>query len=257
VKGSQPIERTKAGSRNAHQADEHSGAKPISVLGTETGRKYPMSRKMIAGFISLVALVVFGAVPAMAFASPELQTSAGAKVAVGTEIKGTSGNLVFTTAKGNLECKESVLSGAVTENTGTHIQGTISKASFTAVGGGKCATTIPGVTTEITPENLPWCLTTVGTNEWTLNGGDCTSSKPIAFEAHIFFLGAKVTTCTFSRTEVTGSYNTNASPLKLKVGASQTFSYVAGNKEFCAEAGGTLTGEFTLKTAAGGELKIV
>ncbi len=215
-----------------------------------------MSRKMIAGLVSLVAFVAFGVVPALAAASPELQTAAGAKVAVGTAVKGTSGNLVFDTAKGNLECKESVLGGKVTENTGTHIQGTISEAKFTAVGGGKCATTIPWVTTEITPENLPWCLTSIGTDEWTLNGGDCVSSLPIAFEAHIFFLGAKVTTCTFSASHVVGTFNTKAAPLKLKI-SNQAFQYVAGNKEFCAEGGGTLTGEFTLKTSAGGELKIV
>lgn len=213
-----------------------------------------MNKRMLAACVSLVAFAAFAVVPAIASASPELQTSAGAKVATGTAIKAFSSNLVFSSSKGNLECAENTLNGKVTENSGTSIKGEISSATFKASGGGsECKTSIPGGTATITPEGLPWCLSTIGTDEVTITG----CSGTIGFSAQIKVFGFTVATCKFAANpDIVATYKTSTSPLVLTI-KSGPFKYVSGNTEFCSSTGGTLSGSFTVTTSAGGALKVV
>lgn len=219
-----------------------------------------MAKKILA---ICAALVAFVALPAMASASPELQTSAGAKVATGTGIKATSSNLKLSSASGNVECSENTMEGKVTENSGTSIKGEIEKATFTGTAGAKCNTTISdgfGGTLKVvvTPEGLPWCLESTGGDNWTLTGNKCGAAQsPISFILHLYSSSGitKLGECTFERADVSGTFNTNASPLVLTVGASQTFTKSSGS--FLCPASGTLSGTFNVTTSAGGALKIV
>jgi hypothetical protein len=222
-----------------------------------------MAKKILAIFTALVA---FGAIPAVASASPELQTSGGAKVATGTAIKATNvGNTIFTTGFGNITCTSAEMTGKIHANTGTHILGTIEAAKFTGTHDGttKCATTIFGVTmVEVTPENLHWCLTSGTKGTWSISGGACTSepASNLKFTLHTYNSSTAFTgSCTYERTAasgpISGTNNTDTSPLELTVTGGNTFTRVSGTT-LCPSSG-TLDAKFKVQTSTGGELKVV
>jgi hypothetical protein len=223
-----------------------------------------MAKKILAIFTALVALA---AIPAVASASPELQTSGGTKVAAGTAIKATNvGNTIFTTGFGNITCTHAEMTGHIHSNTGNHIEGTITTARFTGTHDGttKCATTIFGVTmVEVTPENLHWCLTAgiSPVHGITIRGGPCTGSAlPLKFTLHTYNSSTTFTgSCTYERSTasgpITGSYVTNVSPLELTVTGGNTFTRVSGTT-LCPSSG-TLDAKFKVQTSTGGELKVV
>jgi hypothetical protein len=220
-----------------------------------------MAKKILA---ICAALVAFAVVPAVASASPELQTSGGAKVATGTAIKATNvGNVVFTTSVGNITCTSASMTGEVTENSGSSIKGTIKTASFTGTHDGttNCATTIFGITmVKVTPENLPWCLTSTVFGHWTIRGGGCPeAAKGLRFTLDLFNSSTEsIGSCTYERTAasgpITGTYNAGP-PLELTVTAGNVFARVG--ESFLCPSSGTLDAKFKVQTSAGGELKVV
>jgi hypothetical protein len=225
-----------------------------------------MAKKILA---ICAALVAFAAVPAMASASPELQTSGGVKVAVGTQIKATNvGNVVFTTNFGNITCTSSTMTGEVVENSGTSIKGTIKTASFTGNHDGttNCVTTIPGITmVKVTPEisspSNHWCLTSTVSPNFSIRGGGCSeAAKGLKFTLDLFNSSTEaIGSCSYERTAasgpITGTYVPNVSPLELTVTGGNVFARLGEN--FLCPSSGTLDAKYKVQTSTGGELKVV
>jgi hypothetical protein len=207
-----------------------------------------MHKKILA---ICAALVAFVAMPAVASASPELVEN-GARVATGTKITAkNSGNVRLTTSIGTLTCTEAHMGGTLVTNSGKLVEGTIESASFTGPGGGKCEGSGFLSSYTVTAEGLHWCVKTTSTvaDTFAIRGGGCNeATRPITFTLH-----GEVISCKYSRSEVTGTYNTKTDPLTLTTGASQTFAGDAGNSGFCPSSG-TLDAAFNLTTTNGTNL---
>jgi hypothetical protein len=201
-----------------------------------------MYKRILATVIGLLA---FAAVPAMASASPVLKEGT-TTVPVGSSIQGTnSGNILLTTGSGIVTCTGSTLGGTLTTNGGTSIAGDINSASFTGTGsGGTCTSTFFGNPTfSVTPEHLPWCITSTTLGSFTVRGGGCSAKEE---ELRFTLTNALVGECTYERPKVIGTYVANVTPVKLTVGSGQTFTRVAGGG-LCPSTG-TLSGGWTLET---------
>jgi hypothetical protein len=205
-----------------------------------------MTRKLIATCVALTAFAALAVMPAMASASPVL-TEGKEIVKPPAKILATqSGNILLTTSSGTVTCTKSKLTGTLITNTGTHIEGTLETATFTGEGTEeRCKSTFPfSPQFKVTPENLHWCITAGGAlpaDTWTIRGGACTeAAKNLRFT-----LDSSFGNCTYELPSVTGTFETNKTPVTLKVGANQTFNRVAGS--ICPEKG-TLSGGWTLET---------
>jgi hypothetical protein len=218
-----------------------------------------MHKKILA---ICAALVAFAVAPAMASASPELQTSGGVKVATGTTIKATNTEpTVFTTTSGNITCTSATLEGPLVTNSGKAVEGNIETATFTGTGtSGRCTSTILilGVETQYqVTTKPPYCLVSTGGDVASIRGGKCSeAAKNVVFVLDAFSAsGSSLGTCEYTRSSVSTSYATNTSPLVLSTAAEQTFTGPSGFN-FCPSSG-TLDAKFKVQTSTGGELKIV
>lgn len=201
--------------------------------------------KKIIGAVIAVALVAFAAVPALASASPVLTNPPGTAVPVGTAIVGTNiGNTVMTTSLGNIECQKSTVTGKVTKNNGTEIEGNIESASFTGSGsGGACTTAFLGDVT-VTPKKLPWCLKAnakIGTDKFNLTSGACGGGGVMEFTLDTAIAGE----CTYTKSAVEGTYTTGGTQAVLTV-SEQEFKKSAGG--FLCPSTGKLDMKFGLET---------
>jgi uncharacterized protein YcfJ len=183
-----------------------------------------MSKKLIMACLTLGALAAF-ALPAVASASPRLCETEGAtctniavnskllatQVGTTTRLKDTSNNVVLT-------CTTAEMTGELTENTGSHVAGKITFATFGGTGAtatgephSECTTPI-GTGVSVTPivsALAPWCLTTInvaeGKDEFTANkcgGGN------IKF---VLAITGLANPCEYESTEhVVGTYQTHA-----------------------------------------------
>src|SRR4051794_30503278 len=109
-----------------------------------------MAKKILA---ICAALMAFAAMPAIASAtnSPELVEN-GTRVEVGKFIQATnSGNTLMTDASGNtiLSCEVATMTGSVTKNDGSNIEGNITAATFKNTGSENCSGSIGS--TKVTP----------------------------------------------------------------------------------------------------------
>jgi hypothetical protein len=193
-----------------------------------------MRLKTITVGALLAALVAVA--PAAALASPELQTSGGTKIAIGTTVTGKStGVVVYTTATGIGKCGFGHLTGTVQTNSGSLVQ--VKIESFKVEAGGCPAFTF---------ENLPWCMSSSALGEWVLKGGGCEKENvPLAYSAGF---------CKYQLSTMANSYQQETSPLTMAtIGNDQTWTRVSG---LCG-ASAVFHWLFKLTTTAGGELKIV
>lgn len=193
-----------------------------------------MSLKIITACAALAALAA--AAPATALASPELQTSAGTKVAVGTGIKVKNEWPVVYTTAGIIEkkCGPASLTGTVQTNSGSLVE--LKIESF-KLEGGLCAS--------FTFENLPWCLSSSVVGEWVMKGGGCEKENvPLAYSYG---------SCKYQLSTMIGSYSWKTSPLSMLT-EGQTWISVSGM--LCASPT-VFDWSLTLVTSSEGELKIV
>jgi hypothetical protein len=214
-----------------------------------------MAKKILA---ICAALVAFAVVPAIASASPELVNVGGTKIATGTTIQGTNvGNTVMTTSIGNVECTTSVMSGVLTKNSGTEIEGNIESASFKGTESGERCSGPLGAT-EVTIPSLPWCIRATSAmekDEMQVRGGKCSeASRALTFTLHGTILGFPVT-CHYSKASVSGTYRTKASGDAQVTILKQRFTREAGSSGSCPEFG-DLDMTFTLETGTGEALYI-
>jgi hypothetical protein len=228
-----------------------------------------MRSKLIMACLALTAFAAF-ALPMAASASPELTHPTGTtmpankgcpescilatQVGVG-KLKDTHGNTL-------IECSVGTMTGELTKNTGTEIEGKITSASFTGTGGvhdgrNECTGGGGATVTPVVSALAPWCLKTINApnDEWTL--GKCGGEK-IKF----ILEGTIPGTCEYESTaHIVGTYTTDtgvgedavltASPIvhpNTQPGEATTngFSKIAGGG-LCPPSG-TLETKFTLET---------
>jgi hypothetical protein len=186
-------------------------------------------------FATLMALVAMAAVPAMASAVT-LTAPAGTALTPGEAITAFSSNLVVTRSNGlRFQCTENHLVGEVETNGAPTSTSKINSATFTGTGGGVCATNVEGVTATVTAvaSTLPWIIHFKPKDLWTL-------THPI-FTATIIEKGVSIGHCTFTATEVGGTYTTSPNPLVFTI-TSGNFVRIEPGVATCPDATGTLTG---------------
>jgi hypothetical protein len=223
-----------------------------------------MHKKLITACVALLALAAAVA-PGTAFGSPELLTSGGVKVAVGTGITGQNvGTITLTTASGNISCNKVEFSGKVTSNPGNLLEATLLSVTFAGDDPEeeRCTSTIPDMgggtlTVKPTAGNLPWCLKSAKAGSWSFRGAGCAeAAKNLVLTEDLYSeAGAELGSCVYERTtELFGTYNVNSSPWVLTIGAAQTLTRVAG-PAICP-ATQTPDGQIRVRTSAGGELRV-
>jgi hypothetical protein len=191
--------------------------------------------KKHAIFAALMALVAMAAVPAMASAVT-LTAPAGTKLVAGSPIAASSSNLVLTGSNGlQVRCTETNLAGEVETNGAPTSTSKINSATLTGTGGGACATNVPGITDHLTvvASTLPWIFHFKTADTWTL-------THPI-FTTTITENNVSIAHCTYTATEVTGTYTTGPGQLVLTVGTGN-FSSVEPGIATCPAATATLAG---------------
>jgi len=221
-----------------------------------------MSKKLTTACMALIALAAF-ALPAAASASPEVMHPTGTRLGTGTKITATqvgSGKYTATSTSGSgsvlAECSSGSMTGELTKNNGTEIEGNIESTAFSGTEAeGKC-TKLGGVkvTTAATANGTPWCLratAAMNANEFQVRGGKCSEA------AHgITFLmdtGLGVN-CGYERTAaIKGTFTTDTTGdavLTLKgegeTGIADTGFTREGTNVLCP-ASGTLDMSFTLE----------
>jgi hypothetical protein len=185
-----------------------------------------MAKKILVFVAAIMALAV---VPAAASAtnSPELveETAPGVvdKVEPGSLIEATNiGETLMTDVNGNtlVKCQTATLTGTVTQNDGSNVQGNISHATFrnhetTTCSGSLGATT---VTANPATNGLNWCIrstSTMATDEFQVRGNSCASlARPIRFVLDLPF----GVVCTYQRTAaVPGTFVTGLGKTQLTI----------------------------------------
>jgi len=200
-----------------------------------------MTKKFMAALLSLAAFAAMAVVPSMASASPHLTETPNVTVPVGAKITGTNEtNITLTTGSGHVTCTKSVLTGTVTENSGTSIKGNIETASFTNNTGGACSSTFPfNPSFTVDVENLPYCLTSEAGDTFTVRGGACGAAAK-----NLKFTLTGPATCTYEAASISGTFNTNAD-LTMAF-SEQTFTKTAGG--FLCPNSGRLDGAYNVFT---------
>jgi hypothetical protein len=191
--------------------------------------------KKHAIFAALLTLVAMAAVPAMASAVT-LTAPAGTKLVAGNPIAASSSNLVFTGSNGvNLACATNDFAGEVETNGAPTSTSKINSASFSAIDSGPCATNVLGLTAHVSAlaSTLPWILHFKTADQWAL-------THPI-FTATFTQGGVSVAHCTFTATEVTGTYTTGGPQLVFTI-TSGNFVRIEPGVATCGSATGTLDG---------------
>jgi hypothetical protein len=237
-----------------------------------------MSKKLILACMAIAAFAAF-VLPATASASPRLcETAVGgepcANVEVGHKLTGTNVGVTKFKEDGGFnltlaECTTVVLTGELTQNTGTSIEGTVSTATFAGTGSElngmkECSglgnltptTNGGGVDGENVTNGTPWCVranNTMNADEFQVRGGACGGgARAITFILHSTTSGE----CKYERTTTTGpvkgTFQTDTETgkdavLSVAPGANTTFKGETGNPASCP-ANGTLEMSFTLET---------
>jgi len=231
-----------------------------------------MSKKLITACLGVLALAAF-ALPTAASASPVVTHPTGTKLSLTGQTCTTASNAICITgtnvgeatlyaADGTtvlLHCSKVVFTGALTANTGTHIEGDIHTATFSGTGAQdpkmvknmpECTGTngLPNTTvtsngtdpvnvTKIDEEDVtngtPWCITS-NNDTFSLRGGTCTDpARAIEFVLH----PTELSSCVYSREKaVTGTIQTDT-----EAGKDATASVTPGEgSEFKKVSGGIL-----------------
>jgi hypothetical protein len=214
-----------------------------------------MAKKILVFVAAIMALAV---VPAAASAtnSPEAVESGGTKVPVGSKILATNTETVkLTDVNGNtvLSCGKAWLTGEVTKNDGSNVEGTISGAEFHNVESTTCSGII-GSDVQVTPHpgsnpstnGLPWCIrstSTMATHEFQVRGNSCSGlTRPIRFVLHAPFANE----CVYQRTAaIPGTFTTGIGSTTLAISKVE-FERLSGSSP-CPDKG-FLDMRFTLHT---------
>jgi len=252
-----------------------------------------MSKKLITACLGVLALAAF-ALPANALAvsatlthptgtalAPKFDEAGKSKNCAegGTCLTGTNiGAIIFKNDAGTstlFECTSAVLTGALTKNSGGHIEGDITTATFAGNGtefngmkecpsgligpftpttNGTHAKFTGGAKEKVDGEDVengtPWCVTAGGelpANTFSVRGGTCSeAARPITFVLDATGAGE----CKYTRsTAITGTYTTDTSGdaiATISPNATSTFAKEAGG--VLCQSAFTFSMQFTLET---------
>jgi hypothetical protein len=182
-----------------------------------------------------IAIAVFFVAP-VASASPVLTENA-VTVPVGALVIATSTETPTFTGAFNVVCSKGVLTGTVTKNSSTKIEGTVAvgKATYTGTGtGGDCTSALGPVRVTVTSE---LCVAS-GSND-TLSITGC-GGQPVQFTLHLTDPNVQ---CKYSTAAVSGTFTTNATPATARV-VEQEANRVEGG--FICPSSGKLDQDFDL-----------
>jgi hypothetical protein len=233
-----------------------------------------MSKRLGVVCMALFLLVLF-AVPARVFASPELTTSKwGPPVAVGTKFTGTNiGGVQLRNDDGTsvlAECSTGTVTGELTKNSGTEIEGNITTATFSgtgaAFGGMNECTAVNAVNiTALTPttngggvdgekitNGTPWCLKTQGIDGFAIRGGKCSeATRRITMILDATKVGGGSVECKYFRVEpLVGTFTTQSTGdaiFSMSANEHTTFEGETGNDFIYCPSQLTLEWDFTLE----------
>jgi hypothetical protein len=208
-----------------------------------------MAKKILVFVAAIMALAV---VPAAASAtnSPEL-TENGTKVEPGKLIQATNvGNTLMTDANTNtlLSCEVATMTGSVTKNDGSNVEGNITDATFKNSASENCSGSIGS--TKVTPtaatNGFPWCIrstSTMATDEFQVRGNSCANlARPIRFVLDLPF----GIVCTYQRTAaIPGTFTTGVGKTEMSISHVE-FPLLEGG--FGCPSAGYLDMKFTLET---------
>lgn len=226
-----------------------------------------MHKKLIMACMAIAAFAAF-ALPAAASAnSPVLTHPTGTAycpdggTTTNCKLEGTNvGDWKLVGSLGTVTCSSVTLTGNITTNKNTHIEGDITSATFGGTGtGGDCTGPLGPVKVTTTVGNgVPWCLTAGGelpAHVFTARGNACNAaSRSITFVLD-FTNGP---TCYYNRTtHVTGTYTTHSTGDAILSFNEQEWTKEKGENEsffYPCLSSGKLTGAATLETdgVAGG-----
>jgi len=137
------------------------------------------------------------------------------------------GETKMTTSLGNVVCTTAKMTGEVTTNSGTLIEGDITTASFTGTGKeGDCTSSWTG-DVKVTIPSLPWCIKSTKTaHQFEVRGGNC----PEASRAMTFILDfTSGFSCRYERSNVTGSFTTHSTGDAILTISEVTFTKEPGD----------------------------
>ncbi len=200
-----------------------------------------MRSKLTTVCVAIAAFAAFAVLPAVASASPEVTYPTGTRLAVPSLIRAHNlGNTVMTTSVGSIECSKSVITGTLTKNNGTKIEGNIETATFNGTESEeRCSGPIGAV--KVTNPSLPWCLASGASDTFEVRGGKCTEEpRAITFILHSALTGE----CKYTKASVAGKFTTHPEDAILTI-SEQEFTKEAGGI-FCPGSG-KLDMSFTLE----------
>lgn len=192
-----------------------------------------MHTKLIMVCMAFAAFA-FVAAPA-ASASPAL-TASGVLAPIGTAIEGKSTGGARFTGSFSIECSSATLTGTLTKNSGTKIEGTIpvGKATYTGTGtSGDCTSALGSFKVTM---NSELCLVSGTTDNLIVIG--C-GVNPVIFTLEFTGTGS----CKYSTAVVSGTFTTNVTPPTLSVSEQEAKKVEGG---FFCPAFGKLDMDFDL-----------
>jgi hypothetical protein len=222
--------------------------------------------KLVKACIALAAFAAFAVLPGTASAlnSAEVQAPTGTKLATGSKIiatgsHGTTGFTRLTDTEGNVlvECTSAEITGTLTKNEHSGVEGTLETAVFAGTPGvsttGHCKGSL-GNTTVTTSfaagagNGVPWCLqinSADTTDTFRVRGNACNqASRSVTFTLHIASIFGNIV-CNYERTTfIPGTYTTHPNAAKASINKVE-FKRHGNSSGFCPTHG-LLDMEFTL-----------
>ncbi len=200
-----------------------------------------MKRIRTTGLLS-VAVLALSAVLASSASAVLFETAAG-MYGTGGHIHLGMGNFALATARGTIECPNSVLNGTLLTNGGKTVKASITEASFTGEEeGGACKTSTGLGPAVITAKGFPWPEQFKSTGAAMFKG-----TKKVAFE--VVFPAAGGASCTFESSKVAEAFTpgtpSEPQPLVLSV-PGQKFKLNKKTSNPACPTEGTMSGTINL-----------
>ena len=189
-----------------------------------------MHKKPIIVCLTVAAFMAFIAVPA-ASASPVLTHPTGTILSAAGNPKLTAtsvGSVTFTSSSGSIHCSHASMTGELTANTGSLIEGKITSAEVGGIAAGTDCESWNGDThmTLNASAAAPWCMKSGGKDTITI--ADCAGGS-ITFTID-FTNGV---TCGYGKAAINGTFTTDASGDAVLTVSEQGFSRIHSNSILC------------------------
>ena len=224
-----------------------------------------MYKKLIAACMALAALAAFAAMPAISSAAELGETTTGgvfSKIEPPKPIRAHNVGVakMFLSTGGVVECSNDSLTGTLTKNNGTEVEGTVETASYKGTESEERCVSPLGATKVTTNvgNGTPWCVKALPGEamEVQVRGNSCANkARSLTFVFDVAGLE-----CKYERTTATGpvkgTFTTDTAPENsdaiIHIPRSATGSKFVGEKEnsFFCPASGELEQSFTLETDA-------